>query len=237
MGWFTLFRYLPLPRNSKEHLVSQLRHNLGTPKPRNNSLSDIIRDFCQLIICPGNLCTEKLHCLTSYWPFSLLTSTHFCPLHPRAVPWLSFMPPSTHQRHKGKKMKVIITVKKVTVWNILVDDVNPFLELQPVKFQMQQQKEERLGGVFVFMDSTFYKQIIKHCISYLTHIYSQLPRSSKHFLLSYHSGLIPKFYSLCCGPVLLPYQDTQASGKGGSPVLCAMCPDGSGTGIDPVRLI
>lgn len=143
MEWIALFIYLLLPSNSKEHLDSQLRYNLGTPKPRNNSLSDTLRDFCQLIICPGNLCREKLHWLTSYWPFSLLTSTLLCCLHPRMVPWLSLMPPSTHQRQKGKKTKRIIRVKRVTVWNILVDDVNPFLELQPVKFQMQDATTER----------------------------------------------------------------------------------------------
>lgn len=37
--------------------------------------------------------------------------------------------------------------------------------------------------------------------------------------------------------VVLPYQDTQASGKGGIPALCAMCPDGSGTGLDPLGFI
>lgn len=57
-----------------------------------------------------------------------------------------------------------------------MDDVNPFLELQPVKFQRQEQKEERLGGVFVW--------IHEQCILQADHlhIYSQLPRSSQHIL-------------------------------------------------------
>jgi len=29
--------------------------------------------------------------------------------------------------------------------------MDPLVELQPVKFQMQEQKEERLGGVFVWI--------------------------------------------------------------------------------------
>lgn len=87
------------------------------------------------------------------------------------------------------------------------------------------------------INSIFYKQIFQHCISYLTHIYSQVPRSSQHILSSHHSDLTPKFCSLCWGPVVLPCQDTQVSGMGGVPALCATCPNGSGTGIDPVRLL
>lgn len=74
-----------------------------------------------------------------------------------------------------------------------MDDVNPFLELQPVKFQMQEQKEERLGGVFVW--------IHEQCILQADHlhIYSQLPRSSQHILSSHHSGLTPKLYPFAEG--------------------------------------
>lgn len=224
MEWLTLFLYLPLPSNCKEHLDSQLRHSLGTPKPRNYSLSDTIREFCQLIIRPGNLCREKLHWLTSYWPFSLLTSTLFCPLHPRVVPWLSLMPPSTHQRHKGKKTKEIITVKRVTVWNILMDDVNPFLELQPAKIQMQQQKEERLGGVYLCSLAVHSTNRSFNIASLIWHTYIHNCQDISN-IFSHDSALTHKFYSLCWGPVVLPYQDTQVSGKGGIPELCARYPD------------
>lgn len=54
----------------------------------------------------------------------------------------------------------------------MVDDVDPLLELQPVKFQMKEQKEkDQEACSCAFMNSTFYEQIIKYHISYRIYVY------------------------------------------------------------------
>lgn len=101
-------------------------------KINNNSTSDAVRDFSQLIIWPGNLWRVKLHWLTSYWSFSLLTSIPSDPCIPKgSLGCLSCSRPPA--KWKGRKTKGIIIVKRVTVWNIMVEDVDPVLELQPVE--------------------------------------------------------------------------------------------------------
>lgn len=45
---------------------------------------------------------------------------------------MSLMPNAQQQSKKGEGQK-IISAKRITVWNIVVEDVDPVLELQPVE--------------------------------------------------------------------------------------------------------
>lgn len=71
---------------------------------------------------------------------------------------------------KGKNIKGIKTMKRVTIWNIMVEDMDPALELQPVE-KRSDERAERLGALSVgsWTTCSINRSLNNHS-SYLIHV-------------------------------------------------------------------